>query len=132
MKDFGYLSVQVLNAQGALPIPNALVIVESSDEYDRIEAQSSFTDRDGKSELFMLPAPPKALSETPVPSSEPAALYRVTIYKEGYYPRRLDSISIFEGIYSTLTVSMVAHSLYDEQQNAPKTPSVNEEGAEEI
>ena len=104
MDHFGYLSVLVLNGGGAFPLKDALVRVESSDEYDRIEPQSSQTDRDGKSEIFTLPAPARELSNTPTPSSEPYALYRVTIFKEGFYPRVLDNISIFEGIYSTLTV----------------------------
>lgn len=132
MDHFGFLSVLVLNAQGAFPIENALVEVRSSDEYDRVEPQSSLTNRDGKSEVFTLPTPTRMLSVTPNPSSEPASLYRVTILKEGYYPRVLESISMFEGIYSTLTVSLVAFSLYDEGSNAPKEPILNMEGVEEI
>ena len=87
---------------------------------------------DGKSEVFTLPTPTRMLSVSPNPSSEPASLYRVTILKEGYYPLVLDSISMFEGIYSTLTVSLVAFSLYDERSNAPKEPILNMEGVEEI
>ena len=131
MDHFGYLSVLVLNAQGAFPLGDALVKVESSDEYDRIEPQTSVTNRDGKSEIFTLPAPPRTLSEAPNPSSEPSALYRVSILKEGYYPRILEGIAIFDGIYSTLTVSLVAYSLYDEGENIPKEPHLNEEGVEE-
>ena len=125
MDYLGYLSVLVLNAQGAYPIDGALVSVESADEYDRIEVQTSLTDRDGKSEVFALPTPPRALSESPAPRSEPSSLYRVSVMKEGFYRRSLDNISMFEGIYSTLTVSLVAYSLYDEENNQPNEPNNN-------
>ena len=129
MDYFGYLSVLALNAQGAYPVAGALIKVESDDEYDRIEVQTSLTDGDGKSEIFILPTPPRSLSETPSPSSEPMSLYKVSVLKEGFYPRELNNISMFEGVYSTLTVSLVPVSLYDEQENQPKKIE-NSEGSE--
>ena len=123
MDHFGYLSVQVLSAGGAIPVSQALIKIESADEYDRIEAQTSLTDMDGRSDVFALPAPPFIISLTPGNAEAPSALYQVTVYKEGYYPQSLNNISIFENIYSTLTIPLVPDALYNPQDNRPIIPN---------
>ena len=123
MEHFGYLSVQVLSAGGAFPISDALIKIESADEYDRIETQTALTDMDGKSDVFALPAPPFSISLTPGNAEAPSSLYQVTVYKEGYYSQILNNISIFENIYSTLTIPLVPDALYAPDDNKPKIPS---------
>lgn len=132
MKNFGYLSVMVLNAGGALPVPDALVKIESADEYDRVEPQSATTDIDGKTEIFALPSPSSSYSLTPSPAGNPSSLYKVSVYKDGFYARVLDNVPIFENIYSTLTVSIVPNSLYNKQENEPILPGETEKGGNRI
>ena len=127
MKHFGYLSIQVVNAGGALPIDNALVKIESADEYDRIETQTALTDYDGKTEVFALPAPASVYSLTPTPKEAPYALYRVSVFKEGYYIRSIENVFLFENIYTTLTVPLIPNSLYNPNRNRPTMPSQENE-----
>lgn len=127
MDHFGYLTIQVLNAGGALPIRDALVKIESADEYDRVEAMTDVTDVDGRTETFALPTPDSSFSLTPTPLNAPQALYKVTVFKEGYYIRVLESVALFENIYTTLTVPLVPTSLYNQSENAPQFPKYESE-----
>ena len=132
MDSIGYLSVMVLNANGALPVYDAWVKIESDDEYDRITAQTATTDVDGKTEIFALPAPSEKYSLTPSPEKSPSAYYKVSVIKEGFYSRILLDVPIFANIYSTLTVSLVPYSLYNEMQNRPTVPHQNYEQGERV
>ncbi len=127
MESFGYLTVQVLNASGALPVENALVKIESADEYDRIEALTDVTDIDGKTEIFAIPAPKSAYSLTPTPEKSPSSAYKVSVFKDGFYSRAIENIFIFENIYTTLTVPLVPNSLYNESENRPSVPEYESE-----
>ena len=122
MENFGYLSIQVLSAGGAIPIKEALVKIECADEYDKIEPQTALTDTDGKTDVFALPAPALRYSLVPAPAESPSSVYKVSVFKDGYYPRVLDNVFIFEGIYTTLTVPLVPNSLYNKTNNYPNVP----------
>ena len=122
MEIFGYLTIQVLSAGGAFPLPRALVKIESADEYDRIEPLTALTDEDGKTEVFALPTPSARYSLVPSPSEPPSSMYKVSVWKEEFYPRVLENVFMFENIYTTLSVPLVPNSLYNKKNNCPSIP----------
>ena len=127
MENFGYLSIQVLSAGGAIPLQEALVKIESADEYDRIEPLTALTDKDGKTEVFRLPTPAARYSLAPSPSESPSSIYKVSVWREDYYSRVLDNVYMFENIYTTLTVPLVPKSLYNKPNNNPNIPTQESE-----
>ncbi len=121
MEHSATLVVQVSAAQGAYPIERATVIVESDDEYDRLVPLSAETDRDGKTPPFVLPTPPRINSLSPNASEVAFATYRVFVNKEGYYPKLIRNLPMFEGIDTTLPVNLIPDTLYDAMRDGPKT-----------
>ena len=122
MKNFGYLSIHVMSAGGAFPLARALVKIESGDEYDRIEPLTALTDEDGKTEVFALPTPLRTYSLSPSASESPSSVYKVSVWRDGYYSRTIDNVYMFDGIYTTLTVPLVPNSLYNKGNNCPNIP----------
>lgn len=104
---FGTLTVSTFAADSALPIPNALVRVYGIDEENRGVEYSSLTDINGKSRLFILPAPKKEYSLEPAAPEKPYASYDVYVEKENYIRKILRDVAVFEGITTALIVNMI-------------------------
>ena len=113
------LVVRVSAAQGAYPIERATVIVESDDEYDRIVPKSAETDRDGNTPPFILPTPPRVYSLSPNESEVAYATYSVFVTKDGYYPKLIRNLPMFDGVATTLPVNLIPNTLYDPQADGP-------------
>lgn len=109
----GYLSIRALLG-GAFPIEGAVVRIIGADEVNSKTSFSVLTDRDGITEKIMLPAPPLSSSIVPNPSENPYALYDVEITKEGFYPRKFQSITVFSGVETVQNINMIPINPYND------------------
>ena len=114
LDDFGSISIRAYTASGALPVADATVRIMGAEEANRDVIYSLLTDTDGITPTVNLPAPSKALSESPAPDESPYSIYDVEIFAEGYLPKRISSIPIFPGVYSLQPISMIPHGNGDD------------------
>ena len=98
----GYLIVQVSTAGGAIPLPGAMVTVR---DYDPETGQdvgnviaTMRTDRSGKTQRLSLPAPARALSQSPGSAILPYALYSIDVKTGRYFENYYASVPIFDGV----------------------------------
>ena len=103
----GYLIVKVSSANGAIPIENAVVIVQGKDDNNQNILISLITDRDGLTPLINLPSPNAELSESPSPTNQPYSLYNIDVFKEGYVPLYFNSVPVFPSVISVQPAVMV-------------------------
>ena len=102
----GYLIVQVSALQGAVPIPDADVVITRDIGNETYLMWYDRTDESGRSRKFTLPAPPKAMSEQPS-NDAPYALYNIRVAAPGFYTvTNLDS-QIFSGETAIASVDML-------------------------
>ena len=108
----GTLRVQVLTANGALPVVGATVRIGSF--LPGTDAETLFrtllTDESGLTPILTLPAPPRAESLTP-DTARPFARYRVSVLKAGYYTSADAGTTIFDGIHSLQPIYLVPESM---------------------
>ena len=106
-RDTGYMRVRTYAASGAIPIEGALIKIYGTDDYNKDIKYSLITDSDGITEQIALPAPSKFYSTSPGTPSSPYAVYNVEIAKDGFYPKRIDSVPIFSDTIATLPIEMI-------------------------
>ena len=104
--EYGILRIKAYLAEGSIPLQGAKVTVRPSNVREK-DHHTRFTDQDGFTSSINLPAPPKALSQTPTPESIPYAIYDITVSKDGYYTERILSVPIFSGIDAIVPVNMI-------------------------
>ena len=102
----GYLQVFVRTAGESLPVKDALVLIEGNGTQRELR-----TDRSGKTERIPLPAPPASNSITEG-NTNPFALYRVTVKKEGFYTQMTKNVPIFAGVGSLQPVTLIGLAEY--------------------
>ncbi|MBE6611757.1 MAG: carboxypeptidase regulatory-like domain-containing protein [Ruminococcaceae bacterium] len=116
----GFLIVNVSTARGAIPLPGASVTVM----FDEPENNSVFTvvttDTAGKTDRIELPAPERALSESPG-NSKPYATYTLQIDKAGYYTVTAAGVPVFAGVTSIQPVEMLPLAEYNADRVYPRT-----------
>ena len=128
-EDFGFLSVNVKTANGALPIENANVTVYSApppslnnepamSETDVVYSLKS--DRNGKTQTVVLKAKPADLSKTP-DEKFPFLAYNILVTKDGYYDSTYLNVPIFQGITSLQDVYLIPLSEF----SSPTDPVPN-------
>ena len=106
-EDFGNIKVRTYAASGALPIEGVLVKIYGSDENNRDSVYSLITDENGITKELSLPAPPRAYSSAPGANESPYSVYNVELTKNGFYPKRIDNVPIFNGINAILPIEMI-------------------------
>lgn len=106
----GTLRVRTYTAGGALPVGEAVVRVIGASEDVRLVSFSSVTDRDGLSDLFILPAPDVGYSLSPSPAEAPYSLYDVEASAPGYFTKRIKGVTVFPGINSIQLINMTPGS----------------------
>ena len=106
-EDFGSIRVRTYTAAGALPIEGSLVKIYGSDEYDKDTVYSLLTDSDGITRRVSLPTPATTYSTSPGATETPYAVYNVELFKDGYYPKRIDNVPVFAGISAVLPIEMI-------------------------
>ena len=109
----GEIRVRAYTAGGALPVEGAVVKIYGTDDYNKDIKYSLLTDSDGITEKIAVPTPQKEYSIAPDPKQSPYSVYNVEIFKEGYYPKRIDNVPIFSATTAVLPIEMIPIS-YDE------------------
>ena len=110
LDDFGSLSVRAYSADGALPVPGAVVKIIGAEEENRFVAYSLLTDSDGVTPPVELPTRKRSLSLSPTPEDTPYAIYDITVSAGGYIDKTISAVPIFSGIYSLQPVNMIPHT----------------------
>ena len=110
MESKGYLKIKTFTASEAFPVNNATIRIYSTEEQNGGIDYSIKTDRTGITEIIELPAPSLSLSLTPNPSEKPYSTYNIEIYADGYYPKTLVDITIFQDILSLISVELIPNA----------------------
>ena len=90
----GSLLAAAVLAGGAAPLPGVRVTV--LDE-SGVTAAALLTGSEGRAEAPALPAPDRNLSLDPANTQRPYAVYTLLAEKEGWQPRRLEGVQVFDG-----------------------------------
>ncbi len=103
---FGTLIVQVVTADGTLPVAGARVVVSRLIDGERTLQGYDVTDISGRTGEFTLPAPPASLSQTPG-NPHPYASYIITVQAVGFGTAEFRNVPIFTGIRSIQRVVLL-------------------------
>lgn len=109
-KSYGYLTVHVTTARGAIPLEGARVTVSSygaNGSPERAEVLAALTtDRDGNTARIRLPAP--ALRDSLSPRTAlPYTTYNLDVRLEGYRTQHYLALPIFEGVTAIQPADMI-------------------------
>lgn len=105
-ENIGYLVIRVSTARGAIPLENATVSVRGSQKEDSGIFYSVETDSSGLTPRFALPAPPRALSQTPN-DSIPYSLWNIDVFKKGYITARFSGVPVYSGVTSIQNAELI-------------------------
>lgn len=120
----GNIRVRTYVASGAIPIDGVLVKIYGTDDYNKDVVYSLLTDKDGITKEVSLPAPPRAYSSAPGAKESPYSVYNVEITKNGFYPKRIDNVPIFNGVNAVLPIEMIP-LVYDENGSVIRQNNLN-------
>ncbi len=115
----GYIQISAFTAGGALPVPNISIRITGSEEENIDVDYSLITGRDGTTDVISLPAPAIFYSLSPNPAEQPYARYTIEAYGTGYYPKRLEDVTIFSGVKSILPLEMIPDANITRNVNPP-------------
>ena len=115
MTGTGRLLFQVSTAGGAIPLSDAEVTVRrlrspSSEQESGGEVIAVlYTDENGKTRALPLPAPDRALAQSPRSDGSPLpySLYDADVYMEGFYRQSYSRIPVFDGITSIQHATLI-------------------------
>lgn len=102
----GYLKAFVTTGRGALPVPNAQVIVTRIVDGQELLEQADRTDISGYTPLFSLPAINALASQTPA-NSAPYTFYTIYARADGFYPMRFQNVPIYGGSTSVQPIDLI-------------------------
>ncbi len=103
----GVLRVQVGTGRGTFPVKGALVRVSKIIGGALQEFYRGFTDESGILDGMILPARPGGLSQNSVTAGESGTDYIVSVEQGDYLPENGQQITIYDGVETLLTVSLV-------------------------
>ena len=103
----GYLSVQVVTANGALPVRDAVVTIKKVENGKTVYEKTLLTNESGNTETVTLPTPKKSLSENPDFTDIPYADYQVQVTAGSYMTVMIEKVPVFSGILSIQPVSLI-------------------------
>lgn len=104
---WGFLQFDVFTAGGAYPVQNALVTVTKKLPSGSGLVRILFTDRNGRTPTITLPAPSRALSQTPGSTVRPFSEYNVTVRAKGFYTIKDINIPIFAGVKTVQPIDLI-------------------------
>lgn len=104
--EVGYLVVKVSTARGAIPLDNAAVSIRGNTPQTSGIVYSLRTDRDGITEKIALPAPARALSESPG-NLAPFSTWNLDVFKEGYIPASFQNVPVYSSVVSVQPAVLV-------------------------
>lgn len=108
-ESFGYLTVRVSTARGAIPLENATVSIKSSSaEYSGI-LYSFESNEDGLTPRVALPAPDRAASLTPEKKdgAAPYSLWSIDVFREGFLPAKYINVAVYSGVTSVQSAELI-------------------------
>ncbi|MBR7100976.1 MAG: hypothetical protein IKC74_01685 [Clostridia bacterium] len=118
----GFLIVQTVTANGALPVENALVhVYEYGDGSDKDALYTQKTDISGKTDKLALSAVDKSLSLSPE-AKTPYKAYNVRVYADGYYESEKINVPVFQGITSIQQVNLIPLAEFSDPFSAAPDP----------
>lgn len=117
---YGQLEIRATKADGALPVPDALVRIKGAEEDNRLVVYSLITDIDGSTTPISLPTPSATISKEPVKEEIGYSIYDVEISKDGYYPKLVRAVPIFPGVKSIQPINMIPLSEEDPLEEIPR------------
>lgn len=107
LNDTATIQVMVFAAQQAVPIDRAAVLISRQNSEGGEELiQVVLTDESGKTPLLTVAAPDRNLTQQPG-NILPFVSYQITVFAEGYLPKRNDNVAVFGGMLSVLPVELV-------------------------
>jgi len=128
----GYLVVRVSAASGAIPLAGARVTVRGGEPDNSEFFTVRYTGASGLTEKIELPAPRRALSESPG-NAKPYALYSIDVFSEGYVDRFFVNVPVFDTITSVQGATMIPKPDNEYPDSfAPYDTTVNEGGSYEL
>ncbi len=118
--NLGTIIVRTYTAGGALPVSGSVIHIYGAEEENRFTEYSIITNVDGVTDVVSLPAPSKSLSQMPNSPSSPYALYNIEITAPGYYTKRINNVSVFEGTQTVQLVNMIPINIIETNPGYPK------------
>ncbi len=103
----GLLKFTAYTASGALPVPDARVVVYKTIAGRDNAFYTYITDISGQTPEMRLPAPSSGLSQIPDSEMQPYSLYDAFVSAKGYNDVLIRDIAVFDGITSIQRVAMV-------------------------
>ena len=124
---FGYLTVKVSTARGAIPLSGAVVNIRGGQPDSSTILYSLISDDDGKTKVVTLPTPPIENSETPSGAAA-YATYNIDVFKEGYLPLYFNNVPVFPSVISVQPAVMIptAYANTTDGKNTTEDPSAIE------
>lgn len=103
----GWIQVIVRKGDNAYPIPDASVIINSTEDGQLKLISNTMTDESGKTELIAVPAPNVSYSLESDNNVRPYALYNVSVFADGYFREKSVNVPVFAGITSVQQFNLV-------------------------
>ncbi len=116
----GSIIIRAYAASGALPVPGTVVRIYGVDEENRFIEYSIITDINGTTESISLPAPSKIYSQTPNAPEASYALYNLEITAPGFYTKKINNVSVFDGIQTIQLVNMIPININENNTALPQ------------
>lgn len=103
----GWIQVIVRKGDNAYPIPDASIIINSTEDGQLKLISNTMTDESGKTELIAIPAPNVSYSLESDNNVRPYALYNVSVFADGYFREKSVNVPVFAGITSVQQFNLV-------------------------
>lgn len=119
----GQLIAIVTTLRTLYPVPRAKVTVFRGDINEPDIIATDYTDESGRTDAFILDAPPRAISQNANSDSIPYASYNMMVEAEGYITNIHLNIPVFSGVTSLQHSNMMLY----ETAGADKGPQIFDE-----
>jgi len=119
----GGLLANVTTIRQLYPLANATVTVFTGDYENKTDIATATTDQSGKTEIFLLPTPDRALSQSAGATAKPYSTYNMLVRAEGYRDNIHLNIPVFSGVVSLQGSNMMLL----ETAGADKGPQIYDE-----
>lgn len=114
----GYLKARAFTANGAIPLPDVSVMIESAEENGAPISLELKTDENGETPTAEVPTPLASAGDAPG-ETRPYAVYNIEAYLPGYYPYQSLNIPVFGDTLTVQPIGLVPLPLYDGNEVRP-------------
>lgn len=120
----GGVTVRVTTLRGLYPVEGATVTVYSGEEGDRTVYGTAVTDQSGKTPVFTLETPSKALSQSAGADEKPYSTYNISVTADGFVEHISRNVPVFPDTLSVQTVDLMSISA----SGGNNSPQITDEG----